>query len=49
MGAYVQDVIIYSQFHINQLRGLDSVRGSDFENRNEPDRDPIDFLAAVNI
>jgi len=27
MGAYLPDVIIYSKFHINQLRGVDSVRG----------------------
>jgi len=27
LGAYLQDVIMYSQFHINQRRGFDSVRG----------------------
>jgi len=27
MGAYLLDIIIYSQFHINQLSGFDSVRG----------------------
>jgi len=26
-GAYLLDVIICSQFHINQLQGFDSVRG----------------------
>jgi len=26
-GAYLPDVIIYSQFHINQWQGFDSVRG----------------------
>jgi len=27
MGAYLKDIIIYSQFRINQLRGFDYVRG----------------------
>ena len=27
LGTYLPDVIIYSHFHINQLRGFDFVRG----------------------